>query len=271
MLMTEHMVSVLMPIRNGESFLEEAMDSLRQQTLRNWELVAVLDGSTDNSEAILRRYADHRVRVFSLPRPGGFAAALNFGLANCRAEYVARFDQDDVCLPHRLEAQLEVLAGRPDLVVLGGEAQLCDETSRIVGKRSVPSGPRRVQLRLLLRNQMIHPAVMFRRSVIAELGGYRSEAAPMFEDYDLWLRVLGYGEVDNLAQPLIKYRIHRGQQSRRSTLSRTAMATVSQSRRLAARRLGTPQVAVRAMELAWLAGQVRHELVVVNRRRQPSA
>jgi glycosyltransferase involved in cell wall biosynthesis len=260
------LVSVLMPIRNGERYLAEAVESVIGQTLQDWELVAVLDGCTDNSEAVVRGFADARIRVLSLPESAGFPRALNKGLGQCRGDLVARFDQDDVCMPTRLERQVSVLNERAELAVIGSAAEIIDESSRIVGFLAVRTGVRRLRLGLLLRNQLIHPSVMFRRSIVVELGGYDPQASPIFEDYDLWLRMLTRGDIDNLREPLISYRRHAGQQSRGSTLSRRAMRTVSESRRRAALQGGVPLMAVKAMEFAWLIGQIRHEVVVARRR-----
>ena len=95
-----------MPIHNGEQFVAEAIQSLIAQTHTNWELVAVLDGCTDETEAAIRRFRDSRLRMIPLTPPGGFARALNYGLEHCQSELVARLDHDDVSLPTRLERQV---------------------------------------------------------------------------------------------------------------------------------------------------------------------
>lgn len=260
------LVSILMPIRNGERYLAEAVESVIGQTLQDWELIAVLDGCTDSSQAILEGFGDSRVRVLTMPPPGGFANALNHGLKHCSGELVARFDQDDVCMATRLDRQVAILEGQAELAVVGSAARIIDELSRVVGFRPVISATHQLRLRLLWRNQLIHSSVMFRRSVVMDLGGYDPLASPIFEDYDLWLRVLTHAAVDNIREPLIAYRIHAAQQSRGSTLSRSAMRTVSKSRRKAADHAGVPLVAVWAMELAWLLAQTRHEVLVARRR-----
>jgi GT2 family glycosyltransferase len=264
-------VSVLMPIHNGEPFLQEAMQSVIDQTLSDWELVAVLDRCTDKSEQIVRQFRDDRIRVFELPPPGGFPYALNFGLTQCRAEFVARLDQDDLCVPTRLEKQFEIMTQRPAVAVIGTSAQIIDESSRIVGFRSVVTGVRSVCLALLRRNQLIHPSVMLRRSVILELGGYDPGASPIFEDYELWLRVVGRSEIDNIAEPLIAYRRHSRQQSRGSRLSSPALDTLSKSRRQAGTHLGVPGFALHLFDAYWFLTQVVHWLLVVGWRRPRGA
>jgi glycosyltransferase involved in cell wall biosynthesis len=260
-----------MPIHNGEQFVAEAIQSLIAQTHTNWELIAVLDGCTDETEAAIRRFRDSRLRIIPLTPPGGFARALNYGLEHCQSELVARLDHDDVSLPTRLERQVDYLTTRPQLALLGTGAKIIDESGKVVGLRAVTTGVRFVCHGLLWRNQLIHPSVMFRRSLISSLGGYNGDATPILEDYDLWLRVIGHGEIDNLPDPLIAYRRRSGQMSRGSTVSRRSMRTLSRSRHGAARRLGVPRSASYFMELMWLAAQMRHEIRVVNRNRSNRA
>jgi glycosyltransferase involved in cell wall biosynthesis len=260
-----------MAIHNGERFLAEAVSTLIEQTMEDWELVAVLDGCTDRSETILREFSDRRIRIVPLGEPGGFARALNLGLGECRAELVARLDHDDGCLPARLERQSTVLTNRSYLTALGSSAQIINESSRVVGYRFVMTGVRAIRFGLLWRNQVMHSSVMFRRSAILALGGYDLRTAPMFADYDLWLRVIVHGEIDNLREPLVRYRRHRIQMSRSSRLSRIGLRTLGESRRQAAARLGIPWFVSDAFAGAWLLAQVRHELLATARRGHPAS
>jgi hypothetical protein len=245
-----------MPVHNAERFLQEAILSLQAQTMTHWELVAVLDRCTDASRQLLSEADDERIRVLDAPSPGGLVTALNFGLRECRAEAVARLDADDVCDPFRLGIQLRALEARPRLGVLGSAAITIDEASRTTGLRRVPCGTKKVQRRLLWRNALIHPSVMFRRSLILGLGGYDPSCA-RFEDYDLWLRTAGVADVDNLTIPLLRYRVHQGQTSRRFAMSEVNLGVLYQSRLVAARRIGVPTVGVATRHAAWVLGQRR--------------
>jgi glycosyltransferase involved in cell wall biosynthesis len=256
-------VSVLLPIRNGEPYLQEAVQSIIDQTFTDWEIVAIFDGCTDDSEVVVERFQDSRIKPFRMAPPGGFPYTLNFGLNQCRGDLVARMDQDDICLPMRFERQVAMFDSRPTLAVLGTSAQIVDESSRVVGSRAVATGARRVSVSLLWRNQLIHPAVMFRRSMILKLGGYDPRSSPIFEDYELWLRVVSRGEVDNLGEPLLKYRRHSRQQSRGSRLFAPALATLSRSRREAGKYLGLPGFALSLLDLYWFLRQVAHRIFIV--------
>ena len=119
MLADTPLVSVIMPVHNGEPFLDEAIRSIRDQTLADLELIVVENGSADRSYEIAARHAteDPRVRVLRLER-SGFVLALNAGIEAARASWIARLDADDVALPRRLERQLPVLADQPDVAAL---------------------------------------------------------------------------------------------------------------------------------------------------------
>lgn len=263
--MSQPKVSVLMPIRNGEQYLREAVRSIVDQSFEDWELIAVFDGCTDNSEDVVNQFRDARIRALRLSPPGGFPYALNFGLRQCEGDLIARMDQDDVSERDRLGTQVDVFEKRPALVVLGTSAQLINEMSAPIGHRSVVTGSRRVAMSLLWRNQLVHPSVMFRKSVVIGLGGYDPRSSPIFEDYDLWLRVIGVGEVDNLPAPLLRYRRHGTQQSRGSRLFPGSLATLSRSRHRAGRQLGVPEFLLRLLDAYWFLTQLAHRIVVAGR------
>jgi glycosyltransferase involved in cell wall biosynthesis len=258
------LVSILMPVFNGERFLQEAISSLEKQTCRAWELIAVLDGCSDTSELILRDQQDPRIRIITLPSRQGISRALNQGLAACRCELVARFDADDICMPERLETQIEVLRKRPSVAVLGSAAILIDQNSRAVGSRLVRTGTRRIRLGLLFRNQLIHPSVMFRRSIVVKAGGY-DEQSDRLEDYVLWLRLLTLSEIDNLSKPLIAYRLHPGQFTQWSTLGNQPIQVLADSRSRALAHAGFPRLAARPLQALWLLGQARQKSALLRR------
>jgi glycosyltransferase involved in cell wall biosynthesis len=198
------LVSVVMPVRNGERFLREALDSTLGQTLAELELIVVDDGSTDETPEILAEAAqrDARVRV-QRQEPGGLTVALNAGCALAEAPLIARMDADDVMLPDRLERQIEFLDAHPDVALLGGGIVLVDESGTEIDRE-----PGRPQLDFLVRNELTHATVMMRSDAFRELGGYRLDQS---EDYDLWLRFDERYGVAALAEPVIRYRLHPGQ------------------------------------------------------------
>ena len=149
-----------MPVRNAGAYLAPAVDSVLAQTLADFELIIINDGSTDKSREIIEDYAraDSRVRVFSQAGQG-LVPALNRGLAKAGGRYLARMDSDDICLPHRFQSQMEELEARPELGVVGGAVLTMDGRGRVTGQRVYPHGSALGE-RLLRGDLLCHPAVM---------------------------------------------------------------------------------------------------------------
>jgi len=225
-------VSVVMPVRDGERFLREALDSVLAQTLSNLELVVVDDGSTDGTPAILDEVAraDPRVRVHR-QEPGGLTVALNAGCALAGAPLIARMDGDDAMLRDRLERQAGFLDAHPEVALLGGGIVLVDEEGREIDRE-----PGRQELDWLARNELTHATVVMRASAFRELGGYRLDQA---EDYDLWLRFDERFGVAALPGFVLRYRLHAGQFSV-TRLERQAIGFLAVRAAALARRAGRP-------------------------------
>ena len=221
-------VSVVMPVRDGERFLVEAVESVLEQTERDLELIVVDDGSTDSTPRLLAGVSDPRLRVLT-QEPRGLAPALNVGCSEASAPVIARMDADDVALPDRLERQLAFLDAHPEVALLGGGIVLVDEQGREFD-REPGSG------KLAGRNDLVHGTIAMRTEAFRSLGGYRLDQA---EDYDLWLRFQERYEVAALAEPVIRYRFHPGQFSV-TKLERQALGSLCVRAAAAERRAGRP-------------------------------
>ncbi len=225
-------VSVVMPVRDGERFLREALESTLAQTLADLELIAIDDGSTDATPEILAEAArgDSRLRV-QRQEPGGLTVAINAGCALAQAPLIARMDADDVMLPHRLERQVAFLDANPDVALLGGGIVLVDETGREIDRE-----PGRPELDFLVRNELTHATVVMRTDAFRALGGYRLDQS---EDYDLWLRFDELYDVAAVAEPVLRYRLHPGQFSV-TALERQALGFLCVREAAIVRRSGEP-------------------------------
>ncbi len=204
-------VSVILPVYNGAWFLSGAIDSILSQTWRDFELLIIDDGSTDDTPAILNEYAarDDRIRVETLPENQGIVAALNRGCALAQGHYLARMDADDVSLPDRLHKQAEVLDRHPEIGVVGASVQWIDEhgtPGRIVHP---PASPGVIRWRIHFASPIAHSAVMMRKTVFEQAGGYAEGSAPA-EDYDLWQRISTITDLVNLPDVLLLYRVWSG-------------------------------------------------------------
>lgn len=192
------LVSVVLPVRDGAAVVARAVESIRAQTLRDWELVVVDDGSLDGTGAVLGELMNQepRLRVLRQGREG-IVAALNAGLAAAQGEFIARMDADDVALPERLEAQVKLLRARPDvgvascLVEFGGDRAASAGYALHVDWINRLLEPEAIALHRFVEAPLAHPTALFRRELVARHGGYRSGDFP--EDYELWLRWLDAG------------------------------------------------------------------------------
>jgi glycosyltransferase involved in cell wall biosynthesis len=204
-------VSVLLPVYNGGVFLEPALESIRAQTFTDFECLVLDDGSTDGSGDVAQRIANRDVRFRVIRRENrGLVATLNELLGEARGELIARMDADDVALPDRFARQVEFMAANPQVVCLGGGQILMDERGRPIAPIEPPVDDRAIQESALRGHGSIcHPTAMIRASALQALGGYRPAFYPA-EDLDLWLRLGELGELANLAEPVIFYRVHSG-------------------------------------------------------------
>jgi glycosyltransferase involved in cell wall biosynthesis len=196
--MTAPRISILLPVRNEERLLPAALASLDRQTLPDWEVVAVDDGSSDATPAILAAAAGRDPRVRLLRQPAnGLVAALNTGLAACRAPLVARMDGDDICHPLRLQRQTEFLVNHPAVTLVACAVRQVPRPTVTEGMLAYERWQNSlldhdsICRDLFVESPFVHPSVAFRRAAVLALGGYRDSG--WAEDYDLWLRLAQAG------------------------------------------------------------------------------
>ncbi len=197
-----------MPVRDGAAFLEEALESLRQQTLREVEFVVVDDGSRDDTPRLLERMARNEPRLRVITKPSlGLMAALITGCTSARAPLLARMDADDIALPERLERQVMFLDAHPEIGVVGCRMEVVDTAGQKTGEFDVPLTPAECAWGLLFEAPLAHPTVVMRREVYEACGGY-DPAAHIVEDYELWTRLFEHTRFANLPGRLLRYRRH---------------------------------------------------------------
>jgi glycosyltransferase involved in cell wall biosynthesis len=200
-------ITVLMPAYNAGKYIREAMSSVLQQSFKNFELLVVNDGSTDDTLKIALSFHDPRVVIVNQEHKG-IAEALNMGLKLASANYIARFDADDICIPTRLQTQFDFLHDHPDYVLAGSDAEYILENGEFLFSfRCIAHSDDEVKKNLYVYCPFIHSSVMYRREDVLKAGGYNIYAHN-FEDYLLWTNLAKMGKMQNLREPLIKVRLN---------------------------------------------------------------
>jgi glycosyltransferase involved in cell wall biosynthesis len=233
-------VSVVMSVFNGERFLREAMESILDQSFREFEFIVIDDGSTDSCPSILDSYREKDSRVLVYHQENrGLIASLNRGCSIARGKYIARMDADDVSVRDRLRWQVDFMETHPRIAVLGGAVEWVNAVGRSLGTYHYPCEDRQIKAAFLRGGCALwHPTVVLRREVFVGAGGYRSVLVDA-EDYDLWLRIGEHFELANLEPVVLKYRIHPDQVSMRKG-TQQALAVLAAQLSASARSSGMP-------------------------------
>lgn len=207
--MTFPKATVLMPVYNAGKFLREAIDSILNQTFRDFEFLIINDGSTDNSREIIQSYRDERIRLVDNETNIRLIATLNKGIELARGEYIARMDADDVCLPQRLEKQVAFMDAHP-------EVGLCGSFLRTLGLEknydiAFETEHDRIKFRLFFDTHFPHPAAMLRKSVMMQHNLRFEKEYIHAEDFEMWNRMAEVCKLAIIPEVLVLKRSHREQ------------------------------------------------------------
>lgn len=220
------LVSIIMPVYNAEKFLTDTIQGILSQTHRNWELIAVDDGSTDKSLEILISFAKQnpRIKVFKNSQNLGIGRTINMALAKTKGDYIARQDADDVSHPSRLEKQLSYFENNPTIGVLGTfmrEENLLDGS---VAQRIVPTSHEGIKKAMFISQSIQNPSVMIARKRIPQGELWFDGHISPVDELDFFFRLLNKTKFANIPQALVVYRRH-GNNSSLKNIKRTFFLT----------------------------------------------
>jgi hypothetical protein len=226
-MMDRPQISVLLPVHNGVSFLRAAIESILAQDLTDLELIIVDDGSDDGTDKVIEICSgmDRRVRPIRAGRIG-LVASLEIGRAAVRSAFVARMDADDVAFPSRLRLQMAYLDVHPRTVAVGGQIQKIDDRGVVVGKGRYPLTIEECRRYLSMGSPFCHPAVTMRADALHACGGYR-EKYRAAEDYDLWQRLALHGDIANIPEIILQYRVHANNLTLKNARANAVAAALS--------------------------------------------
>lgn len=200
-------VSVILPVYNCDQYIFETIQSVLNQTFADFELLIVDDCSTDKTVAIIKQFDDDRIQLILKEKNTGYTDSLNYAISIAKGQYIARMDGDDICVSTRFEKQVAFLDANPTII-------LCGSAIQIIGTNTVlrhPSNHEAIKVKLCFGSSFYHPSVMGRIEVF-QANPYDKKYEPA-EDYDLWTRLVFQGELSNLEEVLLLYRVHDNQVS----------------------------------------------------------
>jgi glycosyltransferase involved in cell wall biosynthesis len=207
------LVSVVMPVRNAGNFLTEAITSILNQTYKNIELIIVNDASTDTTSKILSLLKDKRVRIFKNKKRLGVTATANIAISKARGIFIARMDGDDIANPKRIEKQVKFLNDHKNVVAVGGQCELIDAYGETFGTKDFPLTNLKIRKMIFSSVPIQQPTLMVARMRLPENFVWYDENYSSAEELELLFKLFKLGEVRNLNEYLLKYRIHKGNTS----------------------------------------------------------
>lgn len=210
-------VSVLVPVRNGQDFISDCIESLYSQSFQDFEVLVIDNQSVDATRDICEKLLDKRSRFVTNDREPKIAHALNLGIKLSRGKYIARLDSDDVARSDRFERQVNFLEENPEVGIVGSWMGTFGDR-RLTWK--YPLDDADIKLSILFRSPFGHPSVMFRTSWDHGERGFYDPSYDYAEDWELWSRICQVTVGANLPEPLTLYRMHSGQETKSNEAAR---------------------------------------------------
>lgn len=207
-----------MSVYNAEKYIEEAIQSVLNQTYNNFEFIIINDGSKDNSLKIIEKFLSKDDRIILIDRENkGLVSSLNEGILKSKGNFIARMDADDICLPNRFEEQLNFMKKNSDVGVCGSWIKLFGEDFKSKVWK-IPSNDQRLKAELLFSSCFAHPSVMIRKNVLLDNDFLYDESYTHAEDFELWIRLSNVTNFANINMVLLKYRLVKDSVSHKADL-----------------------------------------------------
>lgn len=200
------LISVVLPVYNCALYIEDAINSILNQTVQDFEIIIIDDCSIDSTIKVIQTINDNRIRLIVKKQNAGLVDSLNIGFKEARGKYIARMDGDDISLPNRFQKQLEVLENNPDIKACGCWLQEFGYSNKVIRHKENHD---EIVVRLLLSCSMSLGSVMLERSWVKD---YMFDKTKLHvEDYDFWSKMAWVGKLYNIQEVLYNYRVHQAQ------------------------------------------------------------
>lgn len=201
-------LSVLMPVFNSELFLAEAIESILNQTFKDFEFLILDDASTDRSFEIIKDFEnkDSRIKVYQNEKNLGVVESRNKLINLSKGKYIAWLDSDDIALPNRFEKQIKFLEDHPEIGLVGAYPVIIDENSKKTGKWWFETDPQKLKIELFFHSPFLSSSIVIRKSALPQ--NYYDSRFPVAEDFDLYSKISENSDIANIPEILVKYRIN---------------------------------------------------------------
>lgn len=199
------LVSVIMPVYNGEKYIAEAIESILNQTFQDFELLIINDYSSDETVSVINKYRDKRIKLIHNDLNLGLARVRNVGIQNSKGKYIAWLDSDDISLDTRLEKQVNLLENNPSFGLCGTWVKTIGSAEHIW---EYPTQSEIIKSTMLFHNCFATSSVMLRKEILVQHQYLFDLDYPPAEDYDLWGKISQHCEVTNIPEILTHYRLH---------------------------------------------------------------
>lgn len=199
-------ITILMPVYNGEKYLREAIKSILNQTFNDFELLIINDGSSDQSEKIIKSFIDSRIRLITNKKNLGLVDTLNIGFKEAKGKYIARMDQDDISLSPRLKKQYNFMENNPEIGISGTWVKKIGKKMSFISKYY--TGHNELFAYLLFGTPFAHPSVIIRKDIIEPNNLFYNHKYKNAEDIELWSRAFKLTKIANIPEILLYYRSH---------------------------------------------------------------
>lgn len=207
-------VSVCIPVYNGGKYLNEAINSLLNQTYEDFEIILVDDSSTDNSIEIIQSYKDKRIHLYKNEKNQGIAYTRNRAIDLANSEYIALLDDDDIAVPYRLEHEVKFLDDNKDIDVVGGHLRRIDKNGNDLNSQwNVYLNPNYIKAYLMLGDTIANGTVMFRKKFVNDHNIRFKDNMYGAEDYMFWVECSLKGKITNLDEVLLLWRVGHGNET----------------------------------------------------------
>lgn len=210
------LVSIIMPVYNTEKYLSAAIKSVIDQTYVNWELIIVNDESPGDTRHVVKMFTDSRIKYIEQSNSGP-AATRNTGMYSSNGDFIAFLDSDDIWHNNKLEKQISIFTHKPDIGVVYSQRETIDEDGNTITGYLPKLYNGMVLNKLWVDNFVCNSSAIISRKIFNKIGGMNKNLR-MSEDWEYWLRIACYFKFDYVDEPLVKYRVHDEQVSKKIDL-----------------------------------------------------